>query len=84
MESQIRFTCPPEILLSLHTNAEGFAAWIKEQAAVTLFKEGKVSSGLAAHWLGLSRVAFLLRAMEAGAEFLEDSADDARREASLL
>ncbi len=84
MEKQIRFTCPPEILLALHTNAEGFAAWIKEHAAVTLFKEGKVSSGLAAEWVGLSRSTFLLKAMEAGAELLEDSADDARREASLL
>ncbi len=84
MEKQIRFTCPPEILLALHTNAEGFAAWVKEHAAVTLFKEGKVSSGLAAEWVGLSRSTFLLKAMEAGAELLEDSADDARREASLL
>lgn len=84
MESRIRFTCPPEILLALHTNAEGFAAWIQEQAAVTLFKEGKISSGLAAEWLGLSRVAFLLKAMQAGADLLEDSDDDARREASLL
>ncbi|MHB8765042.1 MAG: UPF0175 family protein [Deferrisomatales bacterium] len=84
MENQIRFTCPPEILLALHTNSEGFAAWIKEHGAITLFKEGKISSGLAAEWLGLPRVLFLLKAMEAGGELLDDSDDDARREASLV
>jgi len=84
MNRQICIDCPPEVLLSLHTSAESFAAWLKFLAALELFKEGKISSGTAARWLGIPRAAFLFKAMEAGAELLDDSADDLRRETSLL
>ena len=84
MEKQIQIDCPAEILLALHTTPEGFAEWVKSQTAVALFKEGKISSGMGARWLGIPRTTFLLNAMEAGAELLEDSADDFARETSLL
>ena len=71
-------------MLSLHQNAEQLAEWIKLQAAITLYKEGKISSGLAANWVGLSRIDFLQRAMQAGAVLLEDSEDDYNRETALL
>ena len=84
MQQTITIDCPPEILLSLHLNAEGFADYIKEQAAINLFKEGKLSSGTAALWLGISRVAFLRLAFDAGAILLEDSVEDIARETALL
>jgi len=84
MQHELKINCPPELLLSLHQNAEQLAEWIKLQAAITLYKEGKISSGLAANWVGLSRIDFLQRAMQAGAVLLEDSEDDYTRETSLL
>ena len=84
MQHTITIECPPEILLGLHLNAEDFADYLKKQAAINLFKEGKLSSGTAAAWLGISRVAFLHMAFEAGATLLEDTADDFARETSLL
>ncbi len=84
MQQTVTIHCPPEILLGLHLNAEGFADYLKKQAAISLFKEGKLSSGTAASWLGIERVAFLQMAFEAGASLLEDTADDFARETALL
>lgn len=84
MERQICIDCPAEILLSMHTSVEDFGEWLKFLAALQLFKEGKISSGTAARWVGIPRSTFLLKAMDAGAELLDDSADDVRREKSLL
>jgi hypothetical protein len=84
MQQTVTINCPPEILLGLHLNAEGFADYLKKQAAINLFKEGKLSSGTAASWLGIERVAFLHMAFEAGATFLEDTADDFARETAFL
>lgn len=84
MKQTLAIDCPAEILISLHMNAEGLADFMKEQAAIALFREGRLSSGTAAAWLGIPRVTFLLRAMEAGAVLLEDSDDDLTRETSLL
>lgn len=83
MENMIRIECPPEILIGLNMNAEALGELVKFQAAVALFKEGKISSGMAARWLNISRAAFLFKAMEKGAELLEDSEDDFRREKAL-
>jgi len=84
MQQTVTIDCPPEILLSLHLNAKGFAGYIKEQAVFNLFKEGKLSSGNAAVWLGIIRVAFLRLAFDAGAFLLADSVDDIARETALL
>lgn len=84
MQHVLKIDCPPELLLSLHQNAEQLAEWIKLQGAITLYKEGKISSGLAANWVGISRIDFLQRAMQAGAVLLDDSEDDYQRETALL
>lgn len=84
MNQTVAIECPAEILVSLHMNSERLAGFMKEQAALALFREGRLSSGTAAAWLGIPRVTFLLRAMDAGAVLLEDSADDLARETSLL
>lgn len=72
------------ILLGLGMNAENFADYLKKQATINLFQEGKLSSGMAAAWLGIRRLAFLRLAFEAGAILLEDTADDLMRETALL
>ncbi|MBU0656018.1 MAG: UPF0175 family protein [Gammaproteobacteria bacterium] len=84
MRHTIEIDCPPELLIGLHLNAERFADYLKRQAAISLFKEGRVSSGTAASWLGVPRVMFLQMAWDAGAVLLEDSSDDLMRETSLL
>ena len=53
MKKTIEIDCPVELLLDLHLNAEGFAEYLKRQAAISLFKEGKLSSGSAAAWLNI-------------------------------
>ena len=84
MQQTVTIECPPEILIGLHLNAEGFADYLKKQAAINLFKEGKLSSGTAAAWLGIDRVAFLHMAFAVGATLLDDTADDYARETALL
>jgi len=51
MQNTIEIVCPQEILLGLHLDAAQFADLVKEQAAMALFREGRLSSGMAAHWL---------------------------------
>lgn len=84
MRNVIKIECPPEMLLGLHLDAERFAEVIKTQSAIALFKEGKLSSGMAARWLNVPRVHFLLRAMQEGGVLLENNDDDFARETSLL
>ena len=84
MLNQVQIEFPPELLLGLHLNAEEFAEVIKRETAFALFHEGKISSGIAASWLGIPRVTFLFQAMTRGIVLLEDSHDDLRRETSLL
>jgi predicted HTH domain antitoxin len=84
MKRTIEIDCPPELLIGLHLNADDLAEYVKRQAAVSLFKEGRISSGTAATWLGISRVAFLRMAWDAGAVLLEDSQDDFERERALV
>lgn len=84
MQDSIELDCPPELLLGLHLNAEQFRDKVKRRAAVALFREGQLSSGMAASWLGIPRSHFLIEAMSQGAELLEDSQDDFNRERALL
>ena len=84
MQTTFSIDCPVELLLELNLNAEKFGQFVKTQTALHLFKEGKISSGIAAQWLNIPRVIFLFKAMEAGAELLENFQDDFEREISLL
>lgn len=85
MQNTIEITCPQEILLGLHLDAKQFADLVKEETAVALFREGRLSSGMAASWLGVPRAHFLLKAMQTGgASLLENNEDDFLRETSLL
>lgn len=84
MQNTVQIQCPTELLLSLQINSESFAEIIKLQTAIALFKQGRISSGMAAKWLEIPRISFLMQAMDAGAELLENSEDDFLRETALL
>ncbi len=84
MQAMIDLDCPEELLLGLHVSAEEFRDEVKRRAAVALFREGRLSSGMAARWLRMPRVHFLLLAMQNGGELLADTQDDLRRETALL
>ena len=70
--------------MGLHLDANRFAELIKLQSATALFRDGKLSSGMAARWCGMPRVHFLLQAMQSGAVLLDDTEDDFTRETTLL
>ncbi len=82
--STIIIDCPSEILLELHVSEEELAGLLKETVAIDLFRQGKLSSGLAAKWAGRQRIPFLMKAMEQGACLLDQGEADFRRETSLL
>jgi predicted HTH domain antitoxin len=84
MRNTVQIQCPTELLVSLQINSEAFAEMLKTQTAIALFKQGRISSGMASRWLEMPRVNFLMQAMEAGAELLENSQDDFEREMALL
>jgi hypothetical protein len=84
MQSVIPITGPQEILLGLHKDAEQFPTQLKEQSAMVLFRGGRLSSGMAASWLGVPRAHFLIKAMQGGATLLENTQEDFRRETALL
>ena len=80
----IEITCPPELMLSLHMNSRELSQRVQCDAAIALFREGRLSSGMAAQWLGIPRAHFLMMAMAAGAELLEDTDEDFQHEMALL
>jgi predicted HTH domain antitoxin len=84
MSTHVEIDFLPEILLELHLTPEELAQLLKEKSAMALFREGRISSGLAARWTGLPRAQFLLHAMREGAVIGTDSADEVRRESALL
>lgn len=47
MPNIVEIECPTELLIGLHTNAEQFAERVKREAALNLFRDGAISSGVA-------------------------------------
>jgi hypothetical protein len=85
MQKLIEIDCPQEILLGLHLDADQFADLLKMETAIALFREGKLSSGMAARWLHIPRIHFLMKAMQGGTvTLLQNNEDDFTRETSLL
>jgi hypothetical protein len=82
-ENPVHVPCPPEILLELHVSPEELADLVKEKAAFALFREGRLSSGLAARWVGQPRALFLMKAMAQGARLLDQGQIDYDRESAL-
>ena len=84
MTNRITIDCPSELLIGLHLDPEQFADLIKMETAISLFKEGQMSSGMASTWLNIPRIKFLVKAFDAGAVFMDDNADDFRRETAEI
>lgn len=84
MHTTAALDVPEEILASAHLSVERLAERAKLETALALYREGRISSALAARWLGESRAAFLHRASAAGIPLLDDSQDDFERERGLL
>jgi len=85
MQKTIEVQCPAEILLDLHMNPEEFGSLIRETSAFALFRDGRISSGMAAAWLGIPRVNFLLKAMQNhDVSLLSNTDEEFNRETSLL
>ena len=84
MKNIIEIECPQEILLGLHLNSNQFSEYIKKEIALSLYRERKISSGMGAKWLNISRVNFLWKAMQEGNAVLLEDDDDYKREISLL
>lgn len=83
MQNVIEIECPSELLIGLNANAEDMAQLVRREAAFGLFRDGRISSGVASRWIGVPRVTFLMDAMRQGIVLLEDSDDDFRRESQL-
>jgi hypothetical protein len=83
MQNVIEIECPTELLIGLNTNAEDMAELVRREAALGLFRDGRISSGIASRWLGIPRVTFLMDAMRLGIVLLDDSEGDFRRESQL-
>jgi predicted HTH domain antitoxin len=58
--SAVQLDIPEATLISLKTDAQSFAQYLKLLAAVKLFELGKLSSGGAAQLAEMARVEFLL------------------------
>ncbi len=82
-DKPVRVPCPAEVLLELHVSPEELAELVKEKAALALFREGRLSSGLAARWVGQPRALFLMKAMSQGARLLDQGQIDYERETAL-
>ena len=75
---------PAEVLASTQLSAERLAVRAVLETALALYRDGQLSSGIAARWVGESRVSFLIRASAAGIPLLDDSVDDFQRERGIL
>ena len=84
MKTSALLEVPEEILLSAHLTAERLVERAKVEAAFALYREGSISSGLAANWVNMPRVQFIVLAAKAGIALLDDSDDDFSRERALL
>ena len=80
MHTTAELDFPEEILASTQLSAERLVERAKLETALALYREGRLSSGLAAKWLGESRAGFLHRAFAAGIPLLDNSQDDFERE----
>ena len=48
MSTSLEIDFPPEVLLELHLTPEELARLLKQKCALAFFREGRLSSGLAA------------------------------------
>ena len=78
----IAVECPDDLLSGLRMEPAEFSAWMQLRAAVDLVNRGKITTGMAARWLGWERLQFIQRAYGEGLVFLSEH--DAVDEKALM
>jgi predicted HTH domain antitoxin len=76
----IRIEFPDEILLALKETPEGMARMIRIAAAAKLYELRKLSSGRAAEFAGISRIAFLQALADYGVAVFDLTEEELQRD----
>ena len=76
----IPIQCPDSVLISLKETPEKFAKEATKVLAVKLYEMGKLSSGRAAEFAGVSRVSFLQSLGEYGAPIFDLTKEELERD----
>ena len=71
--------CPDDLLAGLRMEPADFADWMRMRAAIDLVNQGKLTTGMAARWLSMERVAFIHAAGGLGLVLLSDRDADLER-----
>lgn len=76
----IAIPCPDSVLISLKETPEKFAREATKLLAVKLYEMGKLSSGKAAEFAGMSRVSFLQSLGKYGATIFDLTKEELERD----
>jgi len=76
----IPIQCPDSVLISLKETPENFAKEATNVLAVKLYEMGKLSSGRAAEFAGVSRVSFLQSLDKYGAPIFDLTKEELERD----
>jgi predicted HTH domain antitoxin len=76
----ISIQCPDSVLISLKESPEEFAKEATKVLAVKLYEMGKLSSGRAAEFAGMSRISFLQILAEFGTPIFDLTKDELERD----
>jgi predicted HTH domain antitoxin len=76
----ISIQCPDSVLISLKESPEEFAKEATKVLAVKLYEMGKLSSGRAAEFAGMSRISFLQILAEFGTPIFDLTKEELERD----
>lgn len=76
----ITIPCPDSVLISLKETPEKFADEARRLLAIKLYEMGKLSSGRAAEFAGISRIRFLQTLSEYGAPIFDMTTEELQRD----
>lgn len=80
MSTTITIELPDQIALDTGLSPGSLSQKAKEWLALQLFREGHLSSGSAAEWLGIERVEFIDLLGERGVPYIDYPTEDLDRE----
>jgi predicted HTH domain antitoxin len=84
MSTTITIELPEELVLDLGLPAATLSERAKEWLALELFREGHMSSGSAASWLGMGRVDFIDLLGRRGVPYIDYPPEDLSRELAAV
>jgi predicted HTH domain antitoxin len=82
MEQMININFPSDLAVSLKMDEKEFTEEIKKAAMLKLYEQGKVSSGVAAKVLGISRLDFLDLLSKHNISFLESDEEKIKEDSN--